>query len=185
MAEINPALGGIFNPALYNNAASSAKKDEKNGKPGSAKKSGFAALLAKRSTEPDKASSADGQVEAAFAAGQISLEEAEVQLLEELDNSAEALNGKPVMENLLAYKGAVKHFLSFVEKRAFDAWKDVQKRPFSRFNPNKRMRIHTQIAVVDRKMEQFAADVLSGHVKNLRLLDRMGEIRGLLVDLLR
>jgi uncharacterized protein YaaR (DUF327 family) len=44
---------------------------------------------------------------------------------------------------------------------------------------------HAGIMVVDRKLEQLAAGILSGQTSQLELLARIEEITGILIDLLQ
>jgi uncharacterized protein YaaR (DUF327 family) len=81
-------------------------------------------------------------------------------------------------EEIRHYKQAVRGFLHYVVKNGFDT-----KEQASGVNIMKR-KVHTLVQVVDHKLEQLAAAVLSGQSSQLDLLARLEEINGLLVDLL-
>ena len=100
-------------------------------------------------------------------------------LLDEIYEIGESLKGDPTLENLRRYKGAVKSFFEKVVKRSIR----VEER-LSGANILKRKK-YLLLQVIDRKLEQLAASVVSNQRENLDLLEKIDEIHGLLVDLLR
>ncbi len=106
-------------------------------------------------------------------------EEALRALLDDIHQAGEALSAKPVMDTIKRYKEAVRAFLHYVVENGYTAEERV-----SGFNILKRKKF-TLIQVVDRKLEQLAAGILSGQRSQLEILARVEEINGLLIDLTR
>lgn len=99
-------------------------------------------------------------------------------MLDDVHSAGDLLKEKPLPDNIVAYKAAVRSFVKFVVDRAYD----VSERT-SGGNILKRKKF-TQVQVIDQKLEQLAAGILSGQKSQLALLERIEEINGLLVDLM-
>ncbi|ULQ58694.1 DUF327 family protein [Brucepastera parasyntrophica] len=99
-------------------------------------------------------------------------------LLDDVHNSGDLLKKSPVPENIIAYKNAVRSFVKFVVARTYDVTETI-----SGNNILKRKK-YVQIQVIDQKLEQLAAGILSNQNPQLKLLEKIEEINGLLVDLL-
>lgn len=156
----------FFNPAAYAGVKRDDKKIKEKGKTPA-----FSKLLEGAESH-----------EAAEAAGLQHLpasEEALRALLDDIHQAGEALSAKPIMDTIKRYKEAVRAFLHYVVENGYTAEERV-----SGFNILKRKKF-TLIQVVDRKLEQLAAGILSGQKSQLEILARVEEINGLLVDLTR
>ncbi|MDR3138777.1 MAG: DUF327 family protein [Treponema sp.] len=120
-------------------------------------------------------------------------EEAVQELLDGVHAAGDNLKNRPFPEEIKAYKKAVRNFLHHVVSYGFTT--EIQagiprylKPGFKgdRRNPDSLDRAKfVQIEVVDRKLEQLAAGILSGQMSQLKLLAGIEEITGILIDLLR
>jgi uncharacterized protein YaaR (DUF327 family) len=178
VAQIGSALPDFFNPALYRKPQSE-ESGLRSVKP--AARTRFSSLLEKmivgeRRDALEHVAASDEMV---------------TKLLDEVHSAGDMLAAKPYPEEIKRYKTAVRSFMSYVLENGFSAEgemgiPDGQKPGFKglRGSPESRNRkIHTQIKVVDEKLEKLAADILSGQLKQLGLLHRVEEINGLLIDM--
>jgi hypothetical protein len=99
------------------------------------------------------------------------------ELLDEVHQSGEALIERQSMENIKRYRQAVREFLDYVVSKMLSVEEktsggDVLRR--KRF---------TQVKVIDGRLERLVAEVLQSQGRQLNLLDKINEIRGLLIDL--
>ncbi len=99
-------------------------------------------------------------------------------LLDDVHSAGDALKEKPLPDNIVAYKDAVRTFVRYVVDRAFTVTEST-----SGGNILKRKKF-TQVQVIDEKLEQMAAGILSNQKSQLGLLEKIEEINGLLVDLM-
>ncbi|MDR3123492.1 MAG: YaaR family protein [Treponema sp.] len=105
-------------------------------------------------------------------------EEALQELLDDVHSAGDALRLRPLAEEIKHYKQAVRQFLYYVVANGYSV-----KTENYLFNHEKRRKV--QIAVVDQKLEQLAAGILSGQIGQVDILARLDEITGLLVDLMQ
>jgi len=114
-------------------------------------------------------------------------------LMDEVRSTGDALHSRPFPEEILRYKQAVRNFINYVVQNSYalEHEKGIPKflRPgFSgqRGTPDAMSQKHyTKITVIDKKLEDLAAMLLSSQAKQLELTSRLEEIRGLLIDLLQ
>lgn len=99
-------------------------------------------------------------------------------LLDDVHSSGDTLKNKPLPDNIIAYKNAVRAFIRYVVDRSYTVTETT-----SGGNILKRKKF-TQIQVIDEKLEQLAAGILSNQKGQMALLERIEEINGLLVDLM-
>jgi uncharacterized protein YaaR (DUF327 family) len=177
---LNPTL----NPAVHARAQGEAKKPgEKAVRRGQG--SGFLSLL-EQSRE-----------EAAEKMGDLRelppSREAAEKLLDEVRSAGDDLRNRPFSQEILHYKKAVRDFIHYVVENglAVDEQVGIPKylRPGYRGlrgSPDSQERtVRYVVQVVDRKLEEMAARLLTEQVSQLELLSRLEEINGLLVDLLQ
>ncbi|MCL2094418.1 MAG: YaaR family protein [Treponema sp.] len=103
-------------------------------------------------------------------------EEALTELMDAVHSAGSDLRDRPFAEEILAYKKAVRNFVNYVVENSYDVEKSQTRR---RGN----IKIHVQIQVIDRKLEELAAAILSGQSTQLIRVSKLDELRGLLVDL--
>jgi uncharacterized protein YaaR (DUF327 family) len=109
-------------------------------------------------------------------------EEALTELMDEVHNTGSDLIDRPFHDEIIRYKQAVRNFIHYVVENGYT----VEKTKSLVQNPQVRRRetkIHVQIRVIDHKLEELAAAILSGQVTQLERLSKIDEIKGLLVDL--
>ncbi len=133
-----------------------------------------------------------GDVEGSFASGfsffisgkeleEVSIEE----LLDNIHEAGEKLIEKPFLSSIKEYKSAVRQFVGYVVRKAYDTETDIQSRRFLKngipvFDEKK----WTKIKVVDEKLEKLAAYIVQNQSSQLNILKKIEEIEGILVDLM-
>jgi uncharacterized protein YaaR (DUF327 family) len=103
-------------------------------------------------------------------------DEALTELMDAVHSAGSDLKDRPFHDEILRYKKAVRDFIHYVVDNAFA----VEKTPTRRRGKTK---IHVQVQVIDKKLEELAAAILSGQATQLERVSKIDEIKGLLVDL--
>ena len=101
-------------------------------------------------------------------------------LMDEVRSSGDSLRNRPFPDEILRYKQAVRNFMHYVVENCFSLEQEDGIRRL--LKPHKR---YYKIQVIDKKLEDMAAMLLSRQMSQLELLARLEEIKGLLVDLLQ
>lgn len=99
------------------------------------------------------------------------------ELLEEVDKKGRDLVENRTVESLFAYKNLVK---SFIEEAVDYGLKIAEKRGYGRAGRTKILRA---VENVDEKLLQLTDLVLQKESKHINILSKVGEIKGLLVNL--
>jgi uncharacterized protein YaaR (DUF327 family) len=99
-------------------------------------------------------------------------------LLDEVHETGEKLKEAVTMENVRAYRNAVKEFLRYVVREMMEVEEKVSGK-----NVLKRKRF-TIVNIIDKKLENLVAEVLRGQSEQLDILERIDEINGLIIDVL-
>ena len=123
--------------------------------------------------------SADGTFKFMLASN---IEEAELQnklnsLMEEITMQGERLTKKRDVKDMRHYRGLVKDFLNEIVTHSHS---------FSRENfldRRGRHRVYGIIRLVDENLDQLAQELMKDEKANLAILGKIGEIRGLLLDI--
>ena len=102
-------------------------------------------------------------------------------LLDDIHEAGETLKEIPSLQNIKIYKGTVSKFLKFIVKNSLE----TETTAGSNFNPLKKQKKYTIIRVVDEKLEKLAAGVLQNQSDKLYILEKIEEINGLIVNLLK
>ena len=94
-----------------------------------------------------------------------------------IDEISQKLTEAPTYENVLSYTRAVKDFMEEVIRKLY--------RRTERFGIKTRegQKIYTLVQTVDEKLSALTEKVLESQADSLGLASRVGEIRGMLVDL--
>lgn len=163
MSKINPA-DYTTNSFLHAQAAGNKKSD----KP----KSVFRGLLSNL-TKTDKTEEAT-----VLEANGVDSDAAIESLLDAVHTAGDELKKNISTAAIQTYKQAVRRFVHFVVENAYsveekNSGKNILKR-----------KKYTQLAIIDEKLEHFAAEILSGQRDKMDILARLDEIHGLLIDLL-
>jgi uncharacterized protein YaaR (DUF327 family) len=182
--DFSDPLSSILNPAAYAKAQGEAKKSgDKAVRRG--RRLGFSSLL-EQSRE-----------EAAEKLGELRdlppSREAAEKLLDDVRSAGDDLRNRPFSQEILRYKKTVRDFIHYVVENGLTTEEQVgipkYLRPGYRGlrgSPDSQERtVRYVVQVVDRKLEEMAARLLSDQVSQLELLSRLEEINGLLVDLLQ
>lgn len=176
MNSIDPTSNGLYynaTQAAANQAAQAmAQKAEKEK---SVKKPAFASMVEKRAAENLLVS----QGLPPEIAG-LSQEDALVWLKDQLDMAGDALSENADGQNLDKYKKAVSQFIKFMQKENFVL--EEHKR-FGRSRTGKKKDPAILIQTIDKKLEQLNYDIWYNHLDKLKLLEKIHEINGLVVDL--
>ncbi len=98
-------------------------------------------------------------------------------ILKGVDQKGEALKKRGGMADLKAYKKEVQQFLQAVQK------KGLRIRQISSIAPDGSMKLYTVIEKVDDTLEEITRAFMNSEQENLDLINKIEEIRGLLVDL--
>lgn len=110
------------------------------------------------------------------------VEEAELQarlqtLMEEITMQGERLSKRRDVKDMRHYRGLVKEFMNEVVTHSHS---------FSRENfldRKGRHRVYGIIRLVDENLDQLAQELMKDEKDNLAILNKIGEIRGLLLDI--
>jgi len=105
-------------------------------------------------------------------------EEALTELMDAVHSTGSDLKERPFAEEILRYKKAVRNFIHYVVENGFTVEKIQTRRRELR-----NLRPHVQVQVIDKKLEELAAAILSGQTTQLERVSKIDEITGLLVDL--
>lgn len=110
------------------------------------------------------------------------IEEAELQsrlsaLMEEITMQGDKLAKKRDVKDMKHYRGLVKDFLNEVvtHSHAFSRENFLDRRG--------RHRVYGIIRLIDENLDQLAQELMKDEKDNLAILDKIGEIRGLLLDI--
>ncbi|MCM1091215.1 MAG: YaaR family protein [Butyrivibrio sp.] len=98
-------------------------------------------------------------------------------LMEEITMQGERLAKKRDVKDMKHYRGLVKEFLNEVVTHSHS---------FSRENfldRRGRHRVYGIIRLIDENLDQLAQELMKDEKDNLAILDKIGEIRGLLLDI--
>jgi uncharacterized protein YaaR (DUF327 family) len=114
-------------------------------------------------------------------------------LMDEVRDTGDRLKSRPLPEEIMRYKQAVRNFINYVVQNCYS--KENEEGIQNKYKPGFKGRRSTpeaeqskgyvKIQIIDKKLEDLAAMLLSSQVNQLQLVSRLEEIRGLLVDLLQ
>lgn len=102
-------------------------------------------------------------------------------ILDEIHESGERLKEQPTLNNIKKYRQAVSDFMNFIVKNTLDTDTVVSKS----INPLKKQKRYTIIRVINEKLERLASGVLQNQLNQLKILEKIEEINGLIVNLLK
>ena len=105
-------------------------------------------------------------------------EEALTKLMDEVHSSGSDLIDRPFQEEILRYKRAVRNFVNYIVENGFEVQTSQTKR-----RELKNLKPYVQVRIIDQKLEELAAAILSGQTNQLKRVAKIDEINGLLVDL--
>jgi len=114
-------------------------------------------------------------------------------LMDEVRDAGDMLINRPLPEEIMQYKQAVRNFINYIIKNTYSIEHEKGLPKFlkpgfkgQRGTPEAMsQKRHTIIMVVDKKLEDLAAMLLSSQGRQMELISRLEEIRGLLIDLMQ
>ena len=113
-------------------------------------------------------------------------EEAVIFLKDEVDLAGDIIRFHQSFENIANYRNKVSQFLKFITKNNYEV---IERRRLvrrsMRNSTNRGLNAVWQINVINEKLNNLMNDTIINHGRNLRLLARIGEINGLIIDLLQ
>jgi len=112
-------------------------------------------------------------------------EEALTELMDEVHSSGSDLRDRPFHAEILRYKKAVRNFINYVIENGYELQRSsgIKQKVMIEGVSDWKTTVYYQINVVDRKLEELAAAILSGQSTQLERVSKLDEITGLLVDL--
>ena len=114
-------------------------------------------------------------------------------LMDEVRSAGDTLRNKPFPSEILLYKQAVRNFMHYIIENCYSLDHETGIPKFlkpgykgMRGTPEAMKQItYTKIQVIDKKLEDLAAMLLSSQMQQLELASRLEEIKGLLIDLMQ
>jgi len=167
----SPFFASLASHAAVQNGAGRANESRKKEKPGIRR---FDRLIKQELDESEKAALATIPAHLVGLSPEKILEA----LLDDVHSLGERLKEKPLPDNIVSYKNAVRSFIRYIVERTYTVTVST-----SGGSLLKRKKF-TQVQIIDQKLEQLAAGILSNQKDQLGLLGKIEEINGLLVDLM-
>ena len=114
-------------------------------------------------------------------------------LMDEVRSAGDTLLSRPLPGEIVRYKQAVRNFMHYVVENCYSLDHEAGIPKFlkagykgTRGTPEAMKQLtYTKIQVIDKKLEEMAAMLLSSQKPQLELTSRLEEIKGLLIDLLQ
>jgi uncharacterized protein YaaR (DUF327 family) len=114
-------------------------------------------------------------------------------LMDEVRGAGDTLRDRPFPEEIIRYKQAVRNFMHYVVENSYAIDHEIGIPKFlkpgyrgPRGTPESQKQArYTKILVIDKKLEDLAARLLTDQKDKLKLAASLEEINGLLVDLLQ
>lgn len=175
------ALNGTSN--LYFTAAaqaanSQAAQAQKSQKKESVKKSAFSNIMEQTQAETQLVQEGLPPEIAGM-----SIEEAAIYLKDETDIAADKLRQKQMPEDFAVYRKKVSQFLRFLEKNNFEVSKYMRPH-LKRRKTGKPADPRIQVQVINNDLDFIARQMLFDQKDTIKMLTKVHEIQGLLVDLM-
>jgi|SRR5574344_371596 uncharacterized protein YaaR (DUF327 family) len=176
MEGVDPVSQGLFFAATQAATAQSAAQAKEKEKTSGTKRSSFASALQK--TEEEHILAEEGLPKEI--AGK-TVEEAVVYLKDAADIAGDKLREDLSPENFADYRKKISQFMKFVVKNAFEIEK--HKRPGIN-RKGRPLDPRVQVKVINTRLDEIADCLLHDHRDNLKMLAKVEEINGMLVDLM-
>jgi len=114
-------------------------------------------------------------------------------LMDDVRDTGDRLLSRPLPEEIIRYKQAVRNFINYIVQNNFSIGRDegIMNKYKPGFKGNRsspsaeKRQVNTTIEVIDKKLEDLAAMLLANQANQLELVSRLEEIKGLLIDLLQ
>lgn len=169
--EIN--LNQYVTAANFSAGKTSGGRNEKTEKNGGIRKK-FSEILHKSESEIE----VDPYLPAEIA--DMNFDDALAFLLDNVTMSADNLKSNPFKEAFADYRKKISQFMRFVVKNCYDVEESLGTPSVRVPRPKKKY----LVKVVNDKLDQLAREILENNVNQLKMLAKIEEINGLLVDML-
>lgn len=100
-------------------------------------------------------------------------------LQDDVYSTGDALFDTISPENILAYKKAIKAFIDYVLNSTYE----IENVVTNSINPARR-KAWTIVKVINEKLDKLTAELMYSQLRKIEILQRIDEIKGLIVDLL-
>jgi len=112
-------------------------------------------------------------------------ENAVAELMDAVHSAGSELKERPFPEEIIRFKRAVRNFVHYVVENSYEVEKvqGMKKKTVVRGETRWLPTRHHQVKVIDQKLEELAAWILSKQTSQLEMVSKLDEITGLLVDL--
>lgn len=189
MSEINPLGASSYYSGLQN-ATSQAAREQKKEKTQSTGKLNFSQILKSNSYSEEELKAMEAGYPAEITG--MDIEEAAFFLKDAVDKAGNALAESATTENINQFRNSVRLLIKYVvdnnyleHKKSLHKFSNPQQ-IFSKFNTKKRPRDpRVIIQTINQKLDGMVRDTLMIQNGNLKMLDRIDEIKGLIVDLMQ
>ncbi|MCR4789977.1 MAG: YaaR family protein [Treponemataceae bacterium] len=113
-------------------------------------------------------------------------EQAEQFLIDEVYSKGDLLKKSPLTENFIKYKKAVQNFLKFVESQCYELeeTKGAPLKVKGKVRSITKQKKYTLVKLVNEKLESLASDILYNQRDQIKMIAKVDQITGLLVDVL-
>lgn len=105
------------------------------------------------------------------------------ELVEELDKRGQALIEHPTPDQIREYQQALASFLDKSLKLSKEIQRVQGKRNLQDLREGNDQKEHVIVRTIDEKIDELTEDVLNAQDRELDLAERVGEVQGLVVDL--
>ena len=120
-------------------------------------------------------------------------EEAVNALMDEVRDAGDVLKARPLPDEIMRYKQAVRKFINYVVENVYSKDYDTGIPAYLKpgfkgirgTDESRESKHYVKLAVIDKKLEDLAAMLFSSQSRQMELVSRLEEIKGLLVDLLQ
>lgn len=100
-------------------------------------------------------------------------------LLDLVHSSGDALKKNPLPDEIKNYKEAVRNFIRHVIDNGLELRQDTG------VYARGKKKMYQHITIIDSKLESLASAIMAGQLTNIKLVERIDEIRGLIINLLQ
>jgi len=97
-------------------------------------------------------------------------------LVDEITRQGEKFSKNPTYEELKRYKSMIKQFIKYTTERMLSVEHHTG-------GTRIRQKLYTLTKIIDKKLSELTEMVIKGQIKNIQLLSKLDEIRGLLIDI--
>ena len=176
MDKVDPSAASLLNIPFHPGLKTEAKKTRGKGESGRSRKTLFSEIL-------------DNSIPAARDLGPVRefapSQEALTELMDAVHSAGSDLKDRPFADEILRFKKAVRNFMHYVIENGYEIQKiqGIKKKTVIRGETEWKDVVYHQVKVIDQKLEELAAAILSGQTDQLVRVSKLDEITGLLVDL--